>query len=126
VADNLRALYDWCYRRLVAQVYAVTADISDAQDAVRKAFVRALTAPRDAQRMLSGTPPPTAEPADLATLPVRAPAGVQGWLPAGRATWEVGFRRRAGAGPRRPDRGDLVGVLQVAANRQAAGQPGHP
>ena len=46
MADDLRALYDGCYRRLVAQVYAVTADISEAQDAVQEAFVRALAAPR--------------------------------------------------------------------------------
>jgi RNA polymerase sigma-70 factor (sigma-E family) len=46
VADDLRALYDGCYRRLVGQVYAVTADLAEAQDAVQEAFVRALAAPR--------------------------------------------------------------------------------
>jgi RNA polymerase sigma-70 factor (ECF subfamily) len=42
----MRALYDGCHRRLVAQVYAITADLSEAQDAVQEAFVRALAAPR--------------------------------------------------------------------------------
>ena len=45
-ADTLRELYDGCYRRLVGQLYAVTGDLGEAQDAVQEAFVRALAAPR--------------------------------------------------------------------------------
>jgi RNA polymerase sigma-70 factor (sigma-E family) len=44
--DALRDLYDGCYRRLVGQLYAVTGDLGEAQDAVQEAFVRALAAPR--------------------------------------------------------------------------------
>jgi RNA polymerase sigma-70 factor (ECF subfamily) len=35
-------LYHACYRRLVAQVYAFTTDLSEAQDVVQEAFARAL------------------------------------------------------------------------------------
>jgi RNA polymerase sigma-70 factor (sigma-E family) len=40
--DGLRELYEGCYRRLVGQLYGVTGDWADAQDAVQEAFVRAL------------------------------------------------------------------------------------
>jgi RNA polymerase sigma-70 factor (sigma-E family) len=45
VTDTVRTLYDGCYRRLVAQVYSVTTDLGEAQDAVQEAFVRALAGP---------------------------------------------------------------------------------
>jgi len=51
VSDRVRALYDGCYRRLVAQVYALTADVGEAQDAVQEAFVRALAEPRSFGRV---------------------------------------------------------------------------
>ncbi len=35
-------LYQTCYRRLVAQVYAFTTDLGEAQDVVQEAFARAL------------------------------------------------------------------------------------
>jgi RNA polymerase sigma-70 factor (ECF subfamily) len=38
-------LYHACYRRLVAQVYAFTADLAEAQDVVQEAFARALARP---------------------------------------------------------------------------------
>jgi RNA polymerase sigma-70 factor (ECF subfamily) len=38
-------LYHACYRRLVAQVYAFTADVAEAQDVVQEAFARALARP---------------------------------------------------------------------------------
>jgi RNA polymerase sigma-70 factor (ECF subfamily) len=38
----LGELYHACYRRLVAQVYAFTTDLSEAQDVVQEAFARAL------------------------------------------------------------------------------------
>jgi len=44
--ETLRELYDGCYRRLVGQLYGVTDDLGEAQDAVQEAFVRALAAPR--------------------------------------------------------------------------------
>jgi RNA polymerase sigma-70 factor (ECF subfamily) len=44
--DALRQLYDGCYRRMIGQLYAVTGDLGEAQDAVQEAFVRALAAPR--------------------------------------------------------------------------------
>lgn len=44
--ESLRELYDGCYRRLVGQLYTLTGDLGEAQDAVQEAFVRALAAPR--------------------------------------------------------------------------------
>jgi len=49
--DPLRELYDGCYRRLVGQLYAVTGDLGEAQDAVQEAFVRALAARRQFARV---------------------------------------------------------------------------
>jgi DNA-directed RNA polymerase specialized sigma24 family protein len=46
VSQDVRVLYVGCYRRLVAQAYAVTLDLDQAADAVREAFVRALLRPR--------------------------------------------------------------------------------
>ncbi|WP_020525794.1 SigE family RNA polymerase sigma factor [Catelliglobosispora koreensis] len=40
--DDLSSLYHASYRRLVAQVFAFTTDLSEAQDAVQEAFARAL------------------------------------------------------------------------------------
>ena len=51
MSDRVRAVYDGCYRRLVAQVYALTADLAEAQDAVQEAFVRALAQPRTFERV---------------------------------------------------------------------------
>src|SRR5262245_42949799 len=42
----LTELYHGCYRRLVAQVYAFTTDLTEAQDAVQEAFARALARPQ--------------------------------------------------------------------------------
>lgn len=44
--DRLHELYDGCYRRLIGQLYVVTGDLGEAQDAVQEAFVRALAARR--------------------------------------------------------------------------------
>lgn len=46
VEHEIRQVYVACYRRLVAQMYVVTGDLAEAQDAVQEAFVRALTKPR--------------------------------------------------------------------------------
>ena len=43
---NLSELYHACYRRLVAQLYAFTTDVSEAQDVVQEAFARALARPK--------------------------------------------------------------------------------
>jgi RNA polymerase sigma factor (sigma-70 family) len=48
---TLRELYDGCYRRLIGQLYAVTGDLGEAQDAVQEAFVRALASPRRFARL---------------------------------------------------------------------------
>jgi len=45
-SDPLRELYDGCYRRLLGQLYAVTGDLGEAQDAVQEAFARALASRR--------------------------------------------------------------------------------
>ncbi|WP_246002096.1 RNA polymerase sigma factor [Allorhizocola rhizosphaerae] len=45
VRDDMADLYHASYRRLVAQVYAFTTDLSEAQDAVQEAFARALARP---------------------------------------------------------------------------------
>ena len=42
----MEELYHACYRRLVAQVYAFTTDLTEAQDVVQEAFARALARPR--------------------------------------------------------------------------------
>jgi RNA polymerase sigma-70 factor (sigma-E family) len=44
--DLISELYAGCYRRLVVQVYALTGDLNEAQEAVQEAFTRALAAPR--------------------------------------------------------------------------------
>jgi len=43
--DELGELYRAGYRRLVAQLYAFTADLTEAQDVVQEAFARALARP---------------------------------------------------------------------------------
>jgi len=45
-AQAVTELYHACYRRLTAQLYAFTGDLSEAQDAVQEAFARALARPR--------------------------------------------------------------------------------
>src|SRR5690606_27339362 len=45
-AQAVTELYHACYRRLTAQLYALTGDLSEAQDAVQEAFARALARPR--------------------------------------------------------------------------------
>src|SRR5436190_18991714 len=41
-ADLVREVYDASYRRLVVQIFALTGDLADAEDAVQEAFVSAL------------------------------------------------------------------------------------
>ncbi|WP_406065368.1 RNA polymerase sigma factor [Micromonospora sp. NBC_00860] len=43
--DLISELYAGCFRRLVVQLYAVTGDLTEAQEAVQEAFTRALMAP---------------------------------------------------------------------------------
>ena len=43
--EGLRELYDGCYRRLVAQLYALCGSLAEAEDAVQEAFVRAVEKP---------------------------------------------------------------------------------
>ena len=43
--DVIGQVYAGCFRRLVVQLYAVTGDLGEAQEAVQEAFVRALSAP---------------------------------------------------------------------------------
>ena len=45
--DDLRALYDASYRRLVVQLYALGGDLAVAEDVVQEAFVTALRKRRD-------------------------------------------------------------------------------
>ncbi|GAA1579607.1 SigE family RNA polymerase sigma factor [Kribbella sancticallisti] len=44
--ESLQDVYDGCYRRLVAQLYAFCGSLSEAEDAVQEAFVRAVEKPR--------------------------------------------------------------------------------
>ena len=39
--DHVREVYDASYRRLVVQLFALTGDLADAEDAVQEAFVKA-------------------------------------------------------------------------------------
>jgi RNA polymerase sigma-70 factor (sigma-E family) len=43
---GLGELYGACYRRLVTRLYPVTGDLTEAEDVVQEAFIRALTWPR--------------------------------------------------------------------------------
>jgi RNA polymerase sigma factor (sigma-70 family) len=45
-ADQIQELYAGSYRRLVLQLYGVTGDLNEAQDAVQEAFIAALSSPR--------------------------------------------------------------------------------
>lgn len=45
-SEQIRELYAGSYRRLVVQLYAMSGDLGEAQDAVQEAFVKALAAPR--------------------------------------------------------------------------------
>src|SRR3954467_8663345 len=40
--EDLREVYEASYRRLVVQLFALTGDLADAEDAVQEAFVTAL------------------------------------------------------------------------------------
>lgn len=44
--EMIGEVYAACFRRLVVQLYAVTGDLSEAQEAVQEAFARALATPR--------------------------------------------------------------------------------
>src|SRR5690242_15332812 len=44
-------VYAACFQRLVVQLYAVTGDLSEAQEAVQEAFVRAVADPRQFGRL---------------------------------------------------------------------------
>ncbi|MFY1689822.1 RNA polymerase sigma factor [Plantactinospora sp. WMMB782] len=46
VDEAMGELYHACYRRLVAQVYAFTTDLTEAQDVVQEAFARAIARPQ--------------------------------------------------------------------------------
>jgi RNA polymerase sigma-70 factor (ECF subfamily) len=43
--EPIEELYAGCFPRLVVQLYAVTGDLAEAQEAVQEAFLRALAAP---------------------------------------------------------------------------------
>ena len=43
--DVVGEIYAGCFRRLVVQLYAVTGDLNEAQEAVQEAFIRALASP---------------------------------------------------------------------------------
>lgn len=48
---DVHGLYLGCYRRLVAQTFALTVDLDRARDAVDEAFARAMAAPRSFARV---------------------------------------------------------------------------
>ena len=48
---DVHGLYLGCYRRLVAQAFALTVDLDRARDAVEEAFARAMAAPRSFARV---------------------------------------------------------------------------
>lgn len=51
LGQDAHSLYTGCYRRLVAQVLALTGDLAEAQDAVEEAFARAVAQPRPFARL---------------------------------------------------------------------------
>ena len=83
---DLRDVYAASAGRLVAQLYGVTGDYADAQDAVQEAFARALTRPAGLQRMDNPeawlTPVPRAPPAGVAGAPSALLSSRWAWLPA--------------------------------------------
>lgn len=50
-AAYVHRVFDASYRRLVAQMYGICGDLSEAEDAVQEAFVRALARPRHFRRL---------------------------------------------------------------------------
>lgn len=44
--ERVREIYDGCYRRLVGQLFAICGSLTEAEDAVQEAFVRAVEKPR--------------------------------------------------------------------------------
>ncbi|MGH3747295.1 MAG: sigma-70 family RNA polymerase sigma factor [Micromonosporaceae bacterium] len=46
LSEQIRELYAGSYRRMVVQLYAITGDLGEAQDAVQEAFTKALIAPK--------------------------------------------------------------------------------
>jgi RNA polymerase sigma-70 factor, ECF subfamily len=50
-AEYVRGVFDASYRRLVAQMYGICADLPEAEDAVQEAFVRALARPGHFRRL---------------------------------------------------------------------------
>jgi RNA polymerase sigma-70 factor (ECF subfamily) len=44
--DVVGEIYAGCFRRLVVQLYAVTGDLNEAQEAVQEAFIRACVSPQ--------------------------------------------------------------------------------
>lgn len=49
--DLISEWYAGCFRRLVVQLYAVSGNVNEAQEAVQEAFTRALAAPRRSTRL---------------------------------------------------------------------------
>lgn len=116
MAHDVRQLYDECYRRLVVQLYAVTADIGEAQDCVREAFVRAL----DHRRTFDRTDNPEAW---LRTVAVNVARGH--WRRRRTLDRLLGRRTPAPTELRglEPDHVALVGAMRMlpAAQREAIG-----
>ena len=106
--DKLVAeLYAACYRRLVAQLYAFTSDLTEAQDVVQEAFARALARPR----RLSDVDNPEAWLRTVAINVVR-----RRWrrrrLLDGILLRERPVQQFAQAGPE-PDRTDVAGAIDA-------------
>ncbi|GAA2594271.1 SigE family RNA polymerase sigma factor [Dactylosporangium fulvum] len=51
--ERIDEIYAGSFQRLVVQVYAVTGDLAEAQEAVQEAFVRALAAPKRFGRLMN-------------------------------------------------------------------------
>jgi RNA polymerase sigma-70 factor (sigma-E family) len=100
-------LYTACYRRLVAQLYAFTDDLSEAQDVVQEAFARALARPNG----LTGVDNPEAWLRTVAINVVRRRWRRRRVLDA-ILLRERPVQRMTTAGPE-PDNTDLAGALRL-------------
>ena len=136
--EDLDALYNASYRRLVVQLFAICGDLGDAEDAVQEAFVTAIRKHRELARVAN----PEAWVRTVAVNRLRARVAARrrrAEVPAGRTRaaggrgGRAGARRdrvRAGAGSTRDQRQVVVlhyladlGTAAIAA--RAGGPRGH-
>lgn len=114
--DLIAELYAGSFRRLVVQLYAVTGDLSEAQEAVQEAFTKALVAPGRFARLENPE-------AWLRRVAVNV-AAVRGPLPPTSVRCPGRHRPGGAGGPGRPAAGEPVRAVRIVGSTRAepAGQ----